>query len=335
MNNCITLAHGNGGKYSQELIQSIFHPAFANPILLEGHDAALFPIKAGRMAFTTDSFVVKPLFFAGGDIGRLAVCGTVNDLAVSGAKPLYLSAAFVLEAGFPIADLQRIVQSMASAASEAGVFIITGDTKVVEKNAVDGIFITTAGVGCLPDRVNISPSNVSPGQDIIINGSLGEHAIAVMRERHGLDLPADLTSDCAPLNGMIGQLLESVPQVAMLRDATRGGIATILNEIAIHANIGILLDESSIPVNPAVSAVCRLLGYDPLYLANEGKVIVFVESTYSENVLTILRDHPLGRDAKVIGQVTADHRGLVGLQTKIGGVRLLDMLVDDQLPRIC
>ena len=335
MMNSITLAHGNGGRLSQELIAGVFKPAFANPLLMEGHDAARFQIQSAGLAFTTDSFVVKPLFFPGGDIGRLAVCGTVNDLAVSGAIPMYLSAAFIIEAGFLLSDLQKIVASMAAAASEAGVHIITGDTKVVEKGAADGIFINTAGVGRLLDKSSICPGNAAPGQEVIISGSIGDHSLAIMGERYGLKLPENLVSDCVPLNGLINNLLHEVPQVAVLRDPTRGGLAAVLNEIASQANVGILLNEASIPVKPEVRAACRLLGYDPLYLANEGKVVVFVESVYRDKVLSALRSHPLGRDSQVIGQVTETHKGIVALRTEIGGIRLVDTLVDEQLPRIC
>lgn len=331
----IQLAHGNGGKLSYELIQSVMLPAFANPILSEGHDAAAMTLGGIRMAFTTDSFVVKPLFFPGGDIGKLAVCGTVNDLAVTGARPLYLSAAFVIEEGFFLADLRRIVLSMQAAAQEAGVHIVTGDTKVVEKGAVDGLFINTAGVGAIYDGVAISPRNARPGQAIILSGAIGEHALAVLTERYGLTLPATLQSDCAPLNGLIEELLAAVPQIAVIRDPTRGGVATTLNEIARQANVGILVEESAIPVTAGVQAVCDILGYDPLYLANEGKMLIFVEANNIEKVLEIMRRHLYGRDARCIGKVTAERQGLVGLCTAIGGIRLLDMLAGDQLPRIC
>lgn len=330
----ILLAHGSGGRLTQELISSVMLPAFVNPILAQGHDAAVFAVDGARLAFTTDSFVINPLFFPGGDIGRLAVCGTVNDLAVSGADPLYLSAGFMIEAGFPLSDLKRIVASMAAAAREAGVLIVTGDTKVVEAGAVDGIFINTAGVGRVREGIAVSPNRVRPGQAILLSGTLGEHAIAVLKERHGVVLPDELISDCAPLNGMIGELLSVVPQVSMLRDLTRGGLAAVLCEIAAQANTGILLEEESIPLHPAVGAVCDMFGYDPLNLANEGKVIAFVESSYKEKALAVLRQHPLGRSTQVIGGVTADSRG-VRLHTAIGGTRLLDLPTDDLLPRIC
>ncbi|MDR7866461.1 MAG: hydrogenase expression/formation protein HypE [Sporomusaceae bacterium] len=331
----ILLAHGSGGKLSHDLVARVMQPAFANPALDLMHDGARVEAAGARLAFTTDSYVVKPLFFAGGDIGKLAVCGTVNDLAVSGATPLYLSAGFIIEEGFPVAALERIVASMRAAAAEAGVSIVTGDTKVVEKGAVDGIYINTAGIGAVIAGADISPLNARPGQDIILSGPVGDHAVAVMAGRHGLKLPATVASDCAPLGGMIGAVLAAVPQVAVLRDPTRGGLATTLNEIAAQAKVGIMVEEAAIPVRPEVQAVCDILGFDPLYLANEGKVIIFVESPYSEEVIAVLRAHPYGREARVIGRVTAAPAGQVGLRTGIGGVRLLDMLIGDQLPRIC
>lgn len=331
----ILLAHGSGGKLSHDLVARVMQPAFANPALDLMHDGARVEAAGAKLAFTTDSYVVKPLFFAGGDIGKLAVCGTVNDLAVSGAAPLYLSAGFIIEEGFPVADLRKIVASMRAAAEEAGVSIVTGDTKVVEKGAVDGIYINTAGIGAVISGTDISPLRAKPGQDIILNGPVGDHAVAVMAGRHGLKLPAAVVSDCAPLGGMISAVLTAVPQVAVLRDPTRGGLATTLNEIAAQAGVGIMVDEAAIPVRPEVQAVCDILGFDPLYLANEGKVIIFVESAYSEKVIAVMRAHPYGREARVIGRVAAAPAGQVGLKTGIGGVRLLDMLVGDQLPRIC
>ncbi|SDF68380.1 hydrogenase expression/formation protein HypE [Sporolituus thermophilus] len=336
MSERIQLAHGSGGKLSHDLVREVMLPAFANAALAEMHDGAKVTAGGARLAFTTDSYVVKPLFFAGGDIGKLAVCGTVNDLAMTGAVPLYLSAGFIIEEGFAIDDLRRIVVSMRRAADEAGVAIVTGDTKVVEKGAVDGLYINTAGVGVLLDGVDISPRRVRPGQDIILSGPIGDHAIAIMSERHGLTLPASVTSDCAPLAGLVKAILTAVPDgVAVLRDPTRGGIATTLNEIASQAQVGIFLDETAIPVRPAVQAVCEILGFDPLYLANEGKMLVFVEQVFTEQVLNIMNAHPYGREARVIGRVTAQPAGQVGLRTAIGGMRLLDMLVGDQLPRIC
>lgn len=334
-NKRIQLAHGSGGKLSHELVQQVMFPAFANKILAEMHDGAILNIGGQRLAFSTDSYVVKPLFFAGGNIGKLAVCGTVNDIAMTGARPLYLSAGFVLEEGFSLDDLSKIVHSMRQAADEAEVQIVTGDTKVVEKGAVDGIIINTAGIGAILDHVNISGTEARPGQDIILSGYLGDHALAVMSERHGLTLPEAIASDCAPLNGLTQKVLTAVHQVAVLRDPTRGGLATTLNEIALQAGVGIIIDEAAIPVRPAVRAVCDVFGFDPLYLANEGKLILFVETEYTERVLAIMHEHHYGKDARVIGKVAGKPAGQVGLRTLVGGMRLLDMLTGDQLPRIC
>jgi hydrogenase expression/formation protein HypE len=334
-NERIQLAHGSGGKLSHDLISNIMWPAFANDILGEMHDGAQLNINGCRLAFSTDSYVVKPLFFSGGDIGKLAVCGTVNDVAMNGALPLYLSAGFVLEEGFPVETLQRIITSMQQAAREAGVYIVTGDTKVVEKGAVDGIYINTAGIGKILDGIHISGKNALPGQDIILSGFLGEHALAVMSERHGLHFPQSVMSDCAPLNGLIEKMLTAVPQIAVLRDPTRGGLATTLNEIALQSQVGIMIEESNIPVSTAVQAACDILGFDPLYMANEGKMIVFVDHEFTNQVLNIMQKHTYGREARVIGKVVKEPCGQVGLRTRIGGVRLLDMLVGDQLPRIC
>ena len=331
----IQMAHGSGGKLSHDLVKNVMWPAFANDILGAMHDGAQFTIGGARLAFSTDSYVVKPLFFAGGDIGKLAVCGTVNDVAMNGAIPLYLSAGFVLEEGFPIESLKRIVASMQKAAAEAGVSIVTGDTKVVEKGAVDGIYINTAGIGQIIEGIQISGQNARPGQDIILNGYLGDHSLAVMGERHGLEFPQSVVSDCAPLNGLVAELLAAVPQIAVLRDPTRGGLATTLNEIAGQSQVGIMLDESCIPVSPAVQAACDVLGFDPLYMANEGKMIVFVDKEYTKEVLQIMQLHKYGREARVIGEVVERPSGQVGLRTRIGGIRLLDMLIGDQLPRIC
>lgn len=331
----IQLAHGSGGKLSHDLIKTIMWPAFANDILEEMHDGAQVNMGGCRLAFSTDSYVVKPLFFPGGDIGKLAVCGTVNDVAMNGALPLYLSAGFVLEEGFLIQDLQRILTSMQLAAREAGVHIVTGDTKVVEKGAVDGIYINTAGIGRIMDGIHISGKNALPGQDIILSGYLGEHALAVMSERHGLQFPQSVLSDCAPLNGLVETLLTAVPEIAVMRDPTRGGLATTLNEIAVQSGIGIMLEENQIPISEAVLAACDILGFDPLYLANEGKIVVFVDQKWTSQVLAIMQQHAYGREARVIGKVVQEPCGQVGLRTQIGGIRLLDMLVGDQLPRIC
>ncbi|MGI6091887.1 MAG: hydrogenase expression/formation protein HypE [Veillonellaceae bacterium] len=331
----IQLAHGSGGKLSRDLVEQVMWPAFANPILGEMHDGAKLDINGIKLAFTTDSFVVKPLFFKGGDIGKLAVCGTVNDLAMTGAKPLYLSVGMVIEEGFALDDLKRIVKSMQAAAIEAGVQIVTGDTKVVEKGAIDSIYLNTTGVGAVMDGVDISPQRVKPGQDIILSGYLGDHSLAVMSERHGLILPESVSSDCAPLNHLVEAVLAAVPDIAVLRDPTRGGLATALNEIAAAAKVGILLNETTIPVRAAVKAACDILGYDPLYMANEGKLIAIVDAQYTKKVLEIMQADCYGKDACVIGRIVSKPAGQVGLETAIGGVRLLDMLIGDQLPRIC
>lgn len=331
----IELAHGSGGKLSHELVQQIMLPAFNNTALSELHDGAAVAVGGTKLAFTTDSYVVKPLFFPGGDIGKLAVCGTVNDLAMTGAVPQYLSAGFIIEAGFAIADLQRIVNSMREAAAAAGVAIVTGDTKVVEKGGLAGLVINTAGIGAIIGDTHITASNAAPDQDVIISGDIGDHSIAVMAERYGLKLPSTVTSDCAALNAVVADLLTAVPQVAVLRDPTRGGVATTLNEIAAQAGVGIIIDEQALPVRSEVQAACEVLGFDPLYLANEGKMLVFVEKNYTEQVLTVLHRHNVSRGACVIGRVTAKLPGQVALETTIGGLRLIDMLTGDQLPRIC
>lgn len=332
---CILLGHGSGGRLSHELITNIIQPAFTNPALDELHDGACLTIGGAKLAFTTDSYVVKPRFFPGGDIGKLAVCGTINDLAMCGAAPLYLSAGFILEEGLPVTELKQIVASMQAAAQAAGIHIVTGDTKVVERGAVDGIYINTAGVGLLLPAADINAKRVKPGQVVIVSGYLGDHAIAVMSERHGLTLPEQIVSDCAPLNTLIQTMLTEVPEITMLRDPTRGGLATTLNEIAVAAGVGIILDESALPVRPEVQAVCEILGFDPLYLANEGKVVAFVEKKYSEKVLTIMRQNSLAGEACIIGSVSEQPAGQVALKTVVGGLRLLDMLSGEQLPRIC
>ena len=335
MTGVIQMAHGSGGKLSHELIQQLMVPAFSNPALNTLHDGAQLPVDGTRLAFSTDSFVVKPRFFPGGDIGKLAVCGTVNDVAMNGAKPLYLSAGFIIEEGFPLEELALIVNSMSRAAAEAQISIVTGDTKVVEKGAVDGIYINTSGLGFIPAGVDISPARVRAGQEVIVSGFLGDHSVAVMSERHGLKLPAAVHSDCAPLAGLVQAMLAAAPGIALLRDPSRGGLATTLNEIATQANVGILIDESAVPVRPEVRAVCDILGFDPLYLANEGKLVAFTERADTHAVLTAMHNHPYGYDARLIGTVADRPSGQVGLRTAIGGIRLLDMLTGEQLPRIC
>lgn len=332
----ILLAHGSGGMLMHELVREVFVRHFANPMLEDLGDAAVLPaLPAGRVALTTDSYVVQPLFFPGGDIGKLAVCGTVNDLAVSGATPLYLTCGFILEEGLPLETLERVVHSMAATAQAAGVQIVAGDTKVVERGAADQLFINTAGVGVISPEVRLGPHYLCPGDALLINGTVGDHGLAVMLEREGLGFCSDLVSDCAPLNGLIAGVLAAVPgAVRCLRDATRGGLATVLNEWA-EVGVGIEVEEPAVPVRENVRAACEFLGLDPLYAANEGKVVLAVAAEQAEAALAALRAHPLGREAALIGRVTAEHRGRVVLRTAFGARRILQMLTGAQLPRIC
>ncbi len=341
----ITLSHGSGGKATHNLIEGVFAPAFSNPLLDRMDDAATFTVGGGggdgalaaqRLAFTTDSYVVSPLFFPGGDIGRLAVHGTVNDLAMAGAQPLYLSVGFILEEGFPISDLRRIVQSMAEAAEEAGVAIVTGDTKVVPRGKVDAVFINTAGVGMLLADWPMGQAHAQPGDKILLNGTVGDHGIAVMLAREALDIEADVQSDTAPLNGLVAVLMEAAGAgVHCLKDPTRGGVATSLNEIAMASEVSVALDEQAIPVSVGVRGACEILGLDPLTIANEGKLLAIVSAGVADASLQAMRNHPLGREAAIIGEVRVDPAGMVFLRTDIGGTRVLDMLVGDPLPRIC
>jgi len=341
----ITLAHGGGGKLSQMLIERMFVPAFANPELEILHDGAVLSLsvavemgegRGSRLALSTDSYVISPRFFPGGDIGALAVHGTVNDLAMCGARPLYLAAGFVLEEGLPMDELWRIVQSMAAAAQAAGVRIVTGDTKVVERGKGDGIFINTAGVGVIPPGVQIAPKRAQPGDLVLINGPVANHGIAIMSVREGLTFETAVESDSAPLNGLVEMILAAGGEaVHVLRDPTRGGVASSLNEIAASARVGIRLDEARIPVLEEVAGACAILGFDPLYVANEGKCLAIVAPEAAEAVLAAMRSHPLGRDAAVIGQVVAEHPRKVYLRSRIGGLRVVDMLSGEQLPRIC
>lgn len=301
MDETIRLVHGNGGRFSHELMEKYIMPHFKNEALAKLHDGAQFEVPAGRMAFTTDSYVVTPQFFPGGNIGKLAVCGTVNDLAMNGAKPLYLSCGLILEEGLSVKTLDSVLATMADMAKEAGVSIVTGDTKVVEKGAVDGLYINTAGVGMIPEGINIDPERVKPGMKIIVSGSLGDHAIAVMGSRYELALPPTIKTDCAPLNHMVMAVLEAVGnKVAVMRDPTRGGLATTLYEIASQANVGIRVDEHALPIHDEVQSVCSILGYDPLYLANEGKAVFVVEADVADTVLEILRANEYGREAACI-----------------------------------
>ncbi len=331
----ITLAHGSGGKATQTLIEAVFLDSFRNPLLEPLEDAAEFRIEGARLALTTDSFVVSPLFFPGGDIGDLAVNGTVNDLAVSGARPLYLTAGFILEEGFEVADLMRIVESMKAAAAAAGVTIVTGDTKVVQRGKADGCYINTAGVGVIEYPGVLGIATVRPGDAVIVSGPVGDHGITVMLARGELDIEADIESDSAPVNGLVADLLASVPGVRAMRDATRGGVATILNEVAKAANVAVVVDEDAVPVRAEVRGASELLGIDPLYVASEGRIVVFVDGEQADAALAAMRQHPLGEKAAVVGRVKDDPPGLVLLNTAFGGTRICDMLVGDPLPRIC
>jgi hydrogenase expression/formation protein HypE len=331
----ITMSHGAGGKATQSLVEAIFLEAFRNPLLEPLEDGASLRIGDSRLALTTDSYVVSPLFFPGGDIGDLAVNGTVNDLSMTGATPLYLTAGFILEEGFPVDDLTRIVTSMAKAASEAGVQIVTGDTKVVERGKADGCYINTAGIGLIAPDVNLGVAHARPGDVIMVSGPIGDHGITIMLARGELDIEADVVSDTAPLNGLVADLLESTTGIRALRDATRGGVATILNEIARAADVGVLVSEDAIPVRYPVRGASELLGIDPMYVACEGRMVVVVDETGAEPALAALRAHPLGAEAAVIGRVTADPAGIVQLRTSFGGTRIVDLLVGDPLPRIC
>ena len=327
----ILMAHGAGGKLSAELLHEIILPAFDNEILNELHDGA----KIGRLAMTTDSYVVRPIFFRGGNIGKLAICGTVNDLAVTGAIPKYISVGVILEEGFDFDALKKIVGSMSIAAREAGVKIVTGDTKVVGRGQADGIFINTAGIGELIDGVDISAKNIRAGMKVLISGTLGDHATTILAERHGLELPENIQSDCAPLNKMIHEMLAVEPKIAMLRDATRGGVAAVLNEIATAANVGILLDEEKIPVREEVRGVCDILGFDVLELANEGKIIAIVPAESSAKILSVMRQNIYGVDAAEVGEVVKNSAGKVGLKTSLGAIRIVDMPAGELVPRIC
>ncbi|MFU8852829.1 hydrogenase expression/formation protein HypE [Micromonospora sp. SL1-18] len=331
----VTLAHGAGGKATRTLVEGIFVEAFRNPTLETLDDAAVLRPGVDRLALTTDSYVVSPLFFPGGDIGDLAVNGTVNDLAVSGARPLYLAAGFILEEGFPVSDLQRITASMAAAAQRAGVQVVTGDTKVVQRGKADGCYINTAGVGLLERPVTLGTTYVRPGDAVLVSGPIGDHGVTVMLARGELDLEADLVSDTAPLPGLVAALLDAAPGVRLLRDATRGGVATILNEVAQAAGMAVVVDEAAVPVRPAVTGACELLGIDPLYVACEGRFVAVVDGAQAQAAVAALRSHPLGEGASVIGHVAADPPGIVLLKTAFGGTRVVDMLVGDPLPRIC
>ncbi|MDY6907343.1 MAG: hydrogenase expression/formation protein HypE [Chloroflexota bacterium] len=330
----VLLAHGSGGRLSHELVARGFLPALENPLLSRLDDAAVFDVE-GRLAFTTDSYIVTPLFFSGGDIGRLAVCGTVNDLAMSGARPLYLSLAFIIEEGLPLADLGRVVDSIKEAAAEAGVSVVTGDTKVVNRGSADRLFVNTSGVGVVPPGVDISGANACPGDRVIVSGPIGDHGIAVMAAREGLTLTTSVESDCAPLNGLVADMLAASRHIHCLRDPTRGGLATTLNEFAAQSGVGILVYEDGIAVRDEVRAACEMLGLDPLYVANEGRLVAIVAPEAAEQVVAAMRGNRYGADAAVIGEVVNEHRGRVVMRTRLGSSRIVDMLAGELLPRIC
>lgn len=331
----ITMSHGSGGVLSHNLIQKMFMVAFGNEILSEGHDGAAFGVSEGRLAYTTDSFVVSPVFFPGGNIGDLAVNGTMNDLVCCGAKPLYLSAGFILEEGLPMEDLWKIVVSMRNAADRGGVKIITGDTKVVDRGKGDKIFINTSGIGTIPEEINISPRNSTPGDVIILSGRIGDHGVAVMSARSGLEFETTILSDTVALNGLADKIFRATTNIHVLRDPTRGGIATTLNELCRSASVGMVIEEEKIPVSEEVKGACEILGLDPLYIANEGKMIIILPEIEAERVVRAMRKDPAGREVSIIGRVTSEHPGIVRMTTTIGSSRIIDMLTGDQLPRIC
>lgn len=331
----VLLGHGSGGRLTHRLIEKVFYPAFRNPLLDQDHDGCVFPIEKGRLALSTDSFVVDPIFFPGGNIGDLAVNGTVNDLACCGAKPLYLTAGFIIEEGFPMTDLQLIVRSMQQAAEKAGIYIVTGDTKVVERGKCDKIFINTSGIGVVPEGINISPKNAKKGDVVICSAPIGIHGVTILSTRESLGFETDLKSDTAALNEMIAKLCATIKDIHVLRDPTRGGLSSALNEIAQAANVEINLEETLLPIPQSVRAASEMLGLDPLYIANEGVVLVIVPQEYSDKALAILRKFREGEQATIIGYVTESGNPIVKMKTLYGGHRIVSMLNGDQLPRIC
>jgi hydrogenase expression/formation protein HypE len=331
----VLLAHGGGGRLSQQMIQKMFVSQFQNEYLEQLHDGAIVTMNGARLAFSTDSYVINPIFFPGGDIGTLAVNGTVNDLAMCGATPMYLSAAFIIEEGFAMDELWRVVLSMQEAAKKADVQLVTGDTKVVDKGKGDKIFINTSGIGTIENDVDINPKNARSGDKIILNGTIAAHGIAIMSVREGLEFKTRVESDCAPLNDLARKMFGASKKIHVLRDPTRGGVASALNEIAEIANVGIMIYENRIPIADEVRGACEILGFDPLYVANEGKLLAFVDPAHSERVLSAMRSHPLGKDAVVIGEVTTVNPRMVLMRSRIGGTRVVDMLSGEQLPRIC
>jgi hydrogenase expression/formation protein HypE len=334
-NGCIEMSHGSGGRAMAQLIDELFMAALGNQYLAQGNDGALLPEAGGRLVMTTDSHVVSPLFFPGGDIGCLSVHGTINDVAVMGAKPLYLSASFILEEGFPLSDLKRIVESMTKAASEAGVPVVTGDTKIVEQGKGDGVFITTTGVGVVANGINLSGDQAQPGDKILLSGTIGDHGMAILSQREGLAFDAPIVSDTAALHGLVAAMLDSGAALRVLRDPTRGGLSATLNEIARQSGTGMLLQEAAIPLNPAVAAACEFLGLDPLHVANEGKLVAICAAEDADRLLAAMRAHPLGTQSARIGEVTEDPRSFVQMVTALGGRRIVDWLSAEQLPRIC
>ena len=331
----ILLDHGGGGKISHSLIAETMLPVFDNSILSQLDDGAVFKIDDKQFAFSTDSYVVDPIFFPGGNIGDLAVNGTVNDLAMCGAVPLYLSVGLIIEEGFPMTDLEIILNGMRIAAKKAEIKIVTGDTKVVPKGAADKIFINSSGIGLIPEHVNISGHNARPGDKVLLSGSIADHGITVLTQREGMDFDSPIVSDTAPLNHMVKRMLLACKDIHVLRDPTRGGVGTALNEIAISSKVGIRIYENKIPVKDEVSGICELLGFDPLYIANEGKLLAFIKADSADEVLKIMRKDEFGKDACIIGEVISDNPGSVFMQTCIGGTRIVDMLTGEQLPRIC
>ncbi|MBL7126090.1 MAG: hydrogenase expression/formation protein HypE [Dehalococcoidales bacterium] len=334
MSDRILLAHGSGGRMAHDIIRNSFLPMLSNPVLTKLDDSALIE-PAGRLAFTTDSYVVQPIFFPGGDIGRLAVCGTVNDLAMAGATPLYLSLSFIIEEGLLLGDLEKVVNSIKEATMAAGVAVVTGDTKVVNRGTADKLFINTAGIGTVAAGVDISGHNARPGDMLILSGTVGDHGIAVLSQREGINFATELKSDCAPLNGLVAEMLASSLNIHCLRDPTRGGLATTLNEIAEQSGVSIRIYEEKIPVREAVSSACEMLGLDPLYVANEGKLVAAVSPGDAEKVLERMKRHQYGRDAAIIGEVKEENPGRVVMKTGLGTTRIVDMLVGEPLPRIC
>ncbi|MBT7308777.1 MAG: hydrogenase expression/formation protein HypE [Gammaproteobacteria bacterium] len=334
-NGKVDMTHGSGGRAMAQLIDELFIKHFDNDLLRQANDQATFSVPQGRLSISTDGHVISPLFFPGGDIGSLSIHGTLNDVAMSGATPLYLSAGLILEEGFPLADLERIIQSMGAASKKAGVPVVTGDTKVVERGKGDGVFITTTGLGVVPEGINISGDRAQPGDAILVSGTLGDHGVAILSSRENLEFETTIQSDSAALHPLIADMIHAVPDIHCLRDPTRGGLATTLNEFARQSSVGITIFENKVPLNPAVVAACELLGLDPLYSANEGKLVAICPAEQAATLLSVMQNNPLGRDAAIIGEVTEDPDGFVQMETSLGGRRIIDWLTGEQLPRIC